>query len=338
MLLLLSTLALCFQLGRTQASTAALLPIHNLTRSAHIKFENLAIRSNGQILATSTVPNASIYQFDPLGILPVTLLYQISNATNVSALGIAEGRQDVFYVASGKVNIANPFETDPSSYTITEIDVRGVEVAWNGTVMSKPKAKKVASLPGASLLNGVAFARPQSNNLLVADSFRGLIWNVDIHDGSVGVTLNSSSTKGPTKSGPTFTGVNGIKEQNGTLYWTNTGANALYKVPIDKHGNIAKGAEPTIVAANLTCDDLVIDSDGTAYVAGPLDIITRVSPSSEKRVIAGIFNSTESGLVGPTAVRFGRLVSDSRSLYITTNGGLGQGAPGTAGLSRIDLR
>lgn len=119
------------------------------------------------------------------------------------------------------------------------------------------------------------------------------------------------------------------------LYWTSTGANSLYKVRIDKHGNVQ--AEPTLVSSNVTCDDFVLDHEGNAYVAGPLNVLTKVSPDGQQEVIAGTYNSTSSTLVGPTAARFGRLASDSWSLYVTTNGGVTGQVPGTAGVSRIDL-
>lgn len=318
------------------AQAAGLLPVHNVTRFADLKFENLAIRSNGQILTTTTFPNASIYQVDPLNILRPTLIYNIPNIT--SATGIVEGKDpDVFYVASGSIKITDPFDTHPETYSITELDVRGVNVLPNGTLTNAPRVKRVASLPGASLLNGIAFARPDSDHLLVADSFRGLIWNVNICSGDVGVTLNDTTTKGSTAKGPTFTGVNGLKVHDGVMYYTSTGAGKLYKVPVDDIGQTRAGEEPKMVSEDLTCDDLVLDCKGNAYVAGPLDVLTRVYPNGEKEVIAGTFNSNNSALIGPSAVRFGRLESDQYSLYVTTNGGVQGIVPGSAGISRVDL-
>lgn len=334
----LSILALSLVSAQAAAippSNNSLLPVHGLIRSFDVKFENLAVRSNGQILTTSTLPNASIYQLDPLGILPLTLIHQIPNVT--SASGIAEGRPDIFYVASGDYNIKSPASTTPQSYSITEIDMRDVSVLPNGTLSRQPAVKRIANLTQAALPNGIAFAGPISDNLLVADTFRGLIWNVNIQSGVVGVTLNDTSTRG---TGASAAGINGIKVHNGTIYWTNTGASMLYKIPVDQNGNIPAGVSPILVTSNLTCDDLVIDDEGNAYVAGPLDIITKVSSAGQKKVIAGAFNSTTSDLVGPTAIRFGRLVSDQWSIYVTTNGGLSSVSvtvPGSAGVSRIDL-
>ncbi|EME78772.1 uncharacterized protein MYCFIDRAFT_43655 [Pseudocercospora fijiensis CIRAD86] len=214
--------------------------------------------------------------------------------------------------------------------------MRGVFVLPHGRLSRQPTTKRIASLPNAALLNGIAFSRPRSDHLLVADTFRGLVWNVNVKKGSVGVTLNDTTTKGSASNPP---GINGVKVHNGSLYWTNTGQSKLYKVEIDEKGNVSDGCKAQVVAANLGCDDFVLDFDGNVYVASPLGVVTKVSPTGQQEVIAG--NSTGSNkLNGPTAVGFGRLASDRWSLYVTTDGGLPQfGGPvnGTEGVSRIDL-
>lgn len=318
-----------------QSLDNSLLPVHSVVRDPTIKFENLAIRSNGQILTTSTLPNASIYQVDPLGILPLTLVYNIPNIT--SSCGIVEREPDIFYVVSGDISLKNPFDTTPASYSITKLNVTGLSVLPNGTLNRQPIAHRVANLTGAALPNGAAFAGQQSDNLLVADTIRGLIWNVNVRTGTVSVTLNDTSTKGITAKGQTASGVNGIKVHNGTIYYTSTGASALYKVPVDTQGIISTGIKPSLVTSNLTCDDLIVTDDGIVYVAGTENVITKVSPTGEKKIIAGIYNSTASPLGGSSAIRFGRLASDRWSMYVTTNGGLNYPVPESEGVSRIDL-
>jgi hypothetical protein len=318
-----------------QTSPNGTFAVHNITRNDALSFENLAIRSNGQILVTTTTPNASIYSVDPLGILPFTLINNIYNIS--SATAIVEGAPDIFYVLSGDISLKDPLATTPSSYTVLELDMQNVKVLPNGQLNMNPRLRRAAHLPEAALPNGAAFSRPGSQQLLVADSFRGLIWNVNVVTGQVGVALNDTTTKGPTATGPGLTGINGVKVFNETLYWTNTGRSSLFKIPINADGSVLSGAAPTLVTANLTCDDFAFDCKGNAYVAGPLDILTKVTPEGQKEIIAGTFNSTSSALMGPSAVRFGRLASDEWSIYVTTNGGLGQSAPGTRGVSRIDL-
>lgn len=333
--------ALSLSLSSAQASLVPSLnttntPVRNVTRYPGIalRLENLAIRPDGQILWTSASPNASVYQTDPLGILPPVLIYTISDIG--SATGITEGAPDIYYVASGNTSIFDPTITYPDTYLITEINMNGVSVKPDGSLTRSPAVRHIASIPDGDLLNGIAFSRLHSDNLLVSDSYRGLIWNVNVCDGTVGVTLNDTTTKGPASVGPQRTGVNGIKVLDGMMYWTNTGAASMYKVPIDRAGNVRDAAKPSLVTGDLTCDDFAFDWEGNAFVAGPLDVITKVSPSGQKEVVAGSLNSTTSDLVGPTAVRFGRLASDRWSMYVTTNGGVGQNVPGAAGISRLD--
>ena len=263
--------------------------------------------------------------------------------TNGSAAGIAEGpERDVFYVVAGRYDILDTAVAYPKTYQIVEVDVRGMFVWPNGTMNRQPGTKRVANLTGAQLPNGAAFARPSaSKNLMVADSYRGVIWNVDVHSGQVKVALNDASTRGGASQGPAFTGINGIKEFNGSLYWSNTGRKELWKVQVDEHGDVPKAAAPTMIMSNITCDDLIVDKNGVVYVAGPEDVITMVTPDGKQTVVAGTYGSLNSSLVGPTALRFGRGVSDQWSLYVTTNGGLpqllGGSEPSAAGVSRIDL-
>ncbi|KAK4569945.1 hypothetical protein LTR86_002915 [Recurvomyces mirabilis] len=182
-------------------------------------------------------------------------------------------------------------QLNASSYAIIKVDVRNVSVFPNGSLTCPPAVKQIASLPHAALPNGIALTRPLSDNLLVAGSLRGLIWNVDICNGTVGVALNDTTTKGSAPTGAAATGVNGLKVHDGMMYYTSTGANKFYKVPVDELGIVSQ--VPTLIAANLTCDDLVIDHEGTAYVAGPLDVLTKVSPSGEQTIIAGTINSNQ---------------------------------------------
>lgn len=329
-----------FWLYETPATPATLLPVTNITRFANYRFENLAIRASGEILTTNANPAPRLWQVDPLGILPPTLIYQGQNGTGLA--GIAEGKPDIFYVAGGYVSLTFPIITKPDTYTITEVDMRNVSVLPDGNLTQQPTIKTVAHLEGAALLNGVTFA-PNKENLLVADSFQGLIWNVNVSSGAIGVALNDTTTKGVIGAqNGTLTGINGIRVHNSTIYWTVTGRNAIYTIPVSANGSIPTGAKSSLLASNVTCDDLAVDDAGNAYIASPYDVITKVAPDGKQKVIAGIFNTTSSNgnltLAGPTSVRFGRLASDRWSLYISTNGALTNPNPnGTQGISRIDL-
>jgi hypothetical protein len=330
-------LALAWALSHTAAAQQYVQPeytVHPLVR-INAKFENLVVRENGQILTTTVGPNASVYQVDPLGKLPTTLIHTFPN--EVACVGIAERIPGIFYVATTYVNLTFPQTTVPSEYNINELNMLNVNVLQNGTLSKQPLIKDVANLPHAALLNGIAFARPGSEQLLVADSFRGLIWNVNVRNGTVGVSLNDTSTKG-FGMGPSNTGINGLKVYGNKMYWTNTGRASFYTTTIDANGMPTSAV--TLIAANITAgvDDFVVDAEDTAFIAGPYNAITKVNATTgHAEIVAGTFNSTTSSLGGPSAMKFGKLPFDRNSLYVTTNGGILTSIANSAGVSRIDL-
>jgi sugar lactone lactonase YvrE len=170
----------------------------------------------------------------------------------------------------------------------------------------------------------------------VADSLAGLVWKVDVRTGHVTVSVQDPSMKGSHPHG-----INGIKVQDGFLYYTNRGTSTLWRIPTDEeNGIVPAGAQGTQVAQNTTGDDIVLDADGFIYVAlgGPDNAIGLVDPrTGGMSVVAEKFNSTSSGLIGPTAWQFGRGATDRRSLYVTADGGNPESVLGTQGLSRIDV-
>lgn len=142
------------QAATTSASNSYPLSVHNISRTPEgFHFENLAIRANGQILTTFVGPGPYIYQIDPLGILPPTLVHEIS-IVNGSAAGIAEGEPDIFYVVAGEYSVLNQSITHPDTYQIVKLDMRGVHVLPNGTLNRQPATDRVANLTDAQLPNG----------------------------------------------------------------------------------------------------------------------------------------------------------------------------------------
>lgn len=299
--------------------------IHNLSRFDALKVENLAVRSNGLILTTIAAPSAQLLQIDPLGIVPPTTVLNFPGAAG--AFGITEGQSDKFYIATGNFSIKT-FEGVPNSFSVFEVDMCNFETTPNGTRIRDPAFRKLAELPHAKLVNGMATVN--DDVVLVADSIAGLVWRVDTTNGSVSIAAEDPTLKGPTAQ---VAGVNGIKVFNGSLYWTNTGLQGLYRIPISSDGIAGGSAE--LVAGHVFGDDFLMTSNG-AYVASPANAILRVA-NGKQEVIAGVLNSTSSGIVGPTALRFGRLATDKSSLYISTNGGVKTLVRGTPGVSRIDL-
>ena len=312
-----------------------LLPVHNITRLPNLKFENLAVRSNGQLLTTISAPVAQVYQIDPLAIRPPVPVHAFDKVQH--AAGVCELQRDVFYVATGNFTITEPTIHYPSTLAVYSVNMTMFSAWPNGSIRHPATVQKVAALPQAALLNGMTPAGPQTSSLLIADSFAGVIWHLDLKTGLSSVALNDSTTSGPGRTGSSATGVNGVKIFNGSLYYTNTGASALYRVPLNSTGFVPAGQRPVTIASNLSCDDFALDAKENAYVAGPASIITKISPDGAREIIAGAFNSSSSPLHGPTSVQLGRGPSDWMSLYVTTNGGVLTEVVGSEGVSRIDL-
>jgi len=115
---------------------------------------------------------------------------------------------------------------------------------------------------------------------------------------------------------------------------TNSAASTLHSHAIDPKTGLAPPLSTAIVLANITVpDDLILDifNPNLAFVCSQgLEAVLRVDlASGETTQIAGNFT-------GPSAVAWGRDVSDVGSLYLTTNGGI-KGDMAAQGVSRIDL-
>lgn len=312
----------------TTALATTTLTIHNISHSIPSAFENIAVRSNGQILTTTSAPAAQVYQLDPLRIFSSALVTSFPGVQ--SALGIYELKPDVFYVATSNFSETTPSDGFPSTYQIFEVDVRDFAATPNGTVITPAVVYRVATLPNAGLLNGVTSIPSQSTFVLVADSFAGKIWRVDVGTGAVSTAFEDATTR-VVKGASVPVGVNGIKVFGGDLYYTNTGTATLHKVPIGLSGYVSSCERPVLVTRELLGDDFIVDEVGTAYVASPGGEIYKVTPGGQKSIIA-------KDQAGPTALAFGRMYSDSMSVYVTTDGGSAKPQPlRSQGVSRLDV-
>lgn len=300
------------------------------------KAENLAVRSQGHVLVTSTKPAPNLYLFHPQSNhnhTPPLLVTSFPEAT--SAIGITELAHDIFYVATGNItsNGGPAIAGTPGSFALYEVDMNPFRPTANRTaILHDAHIRKVASLPKASLLNGVTSIysahEPPKDFVLIADTLAGIVWNVDVRTGAVSVAFTDK----------THSGINGVKVHDGFLYWTGTVTNTLNRVPINtRTGLVDSAARMEIVATEVTCDDFVFDRRGRAFVAGSVDnVVWMVEPATgKKQVVAGTLNSTESALRTPSAVEFGRGKGEEDVLFVTTTGGMGNITLGTQGLSRF---
>ena len=279
--------------------------------------ENLAVRRNGKILATC-IDRAELHQIDPLQV-DAPAIVSNSFGSKSSLLGIVETHPDLFYVVATTLNAT------------TLLPILGSNSVWTVDLTSDQipaPTRKIADFPDAVLLNGMALLSKDKGLVLVADSIAGAVWRLNVLTGEVRRIIDIPALHAPSPDFPL--GVNGIKVRDGTLYFTNSGASALYRLPIHEDGTAAGNV--SVVASGLAiCDDFILNRKGDAFVAlhGPGELV-EVTPRGMKKVLVG--NSTIT-LPAPSAVKFGRTPADRNSLYITEFGNSTMGGR----LSRVDL-
>ena len=333
--LLLTAFAVFFTFISASVLLVVERSVHNVVRfSANHQVENLAVRTNGQILLTIVGPSAAIYQIDPSSQNKSIL---IESFPYTSTLGITELSPDLFYfvLANVSLNPISDLKDVAGTAFIYKLDMNPFIVSPQGTVIRPPSIRKIAAIPNAKFLNGITSISPNDDFILAADSMAGQVWKINVHTGVVSVAIRDT-TMMPIPDAEIPAGVNGIKVQNGWLYYTNTASSSLYRIPIHSDGSAAGTAQ--LIASSMPCDDFVLDQDGNAYVASGLwNAVVRVSNTGVVTTIAGTVGSASSSLVSPTAIEFGKTPADSSSIYVTTDGGVPYPVVGTQGLSRVDV-
>lgn len=221
--------------------------------------ENVAARSNGQILATN-MNSANLYAVDPVAKTSATAVV-VTGATGLS--GIGEVSPDVFAVIGGK--------------GIYKVDFTG----------DSPKASLIKQITEASNLNGLAVF--DNDTVLVADAGKGNVYKFSVSTGDYSVAL-TDPTMAP--SGGIPFGIDGIKYKDGVVWYTNIFKNSFHKVSVDASAK-ATGAVTTLWT-NLMGDDLCFGPNGKIYVAtNSGNSVVEVDPADGKpNAIAKVTGST----------------------------------------------
>lgn len=285
--------------------------------------ENLAVRCNGQILIDLlTAPQ--LWLVDPSTPGQAVLVHEFANANALG--GIAEIDTDVFAVVVGNVTLATGNGVD-GSWSIWSIDLASRDITSNETISENPpQVAKIADIPTASLLNGLAFLEgDDSNHLLAGDLKLGTIVSVDIDTGDYVTAVNNNYTTPSYIYGLNNAGPDGVQIRDDVLFWTNIGQGVLYRVPLDTTTGLPNGAYEKVATRATTLDqwdDFTFDSDGNVYiVAGGANTVEKIDiETREVSLVAGDLNSTT--LAEPSAAKFGRRSTDRDVLYVTTAGGL----------------
>lgn len=137
--------------------------------------ENLAIRSNGGILASFAVQPQIAY-LDPSqpGATPKTIASFPAPATGT--LGITELEPDVFYVASDNVN---PLAPQKGKGQVWRLDMTKYDECSDVSV------DLIANFTDSLFLNGVTHIS-ETNVVLVADSYQQAVWSLDVQTKQIG--------------------------------------------------------------------------------------------------------------------------------------------------------
>lgn len=313
-MLLSTSLLACFAaFGR-----ASLIPSIRVIRQLGPEgfFENIAIRSNSDILSTTLVPNASVYSLAKPASKHRSLDILATIPSIQSLLGIAEVTTDgeeTFVVVGGNISFfdnTKPPVYDTGSFSAWAITFGGQEV----------QVSKISDLsPTSEFLNGVAAIPWLANTVLIADSRLGIVGRLNVSTGAFEGSAFSFPEMAP-PSGADF-GVNGIKLHKSQLYWTNIGLRAVYRLSVTPEGYPVQGAAPELVASNVSksqLDDFAIAvNNGIFAVTNPENTLIYIDPSTgkSKTILSG---PSYPAISGSTAVAFGRGIFDCNTIYAVT--------------------
>jgi hypothetical protein len=223
--------------------------------------ENLAMRHDGNVLATSVI-SPSIYQVSSTGKRTVIQVAQVPGATALT--GIAELAPDVFFISASRLNGS----VADGTCAVWKLDLRKFCVDDNGTVLHPAKLELVTRIPSAGLLNGMTRLAPNDNSrLLLADSALGNMVLLNIDTKSHNVVIEDW-TMGITSEGLPI-GVNGVHTHNGDLYYTSLNRGLFARIPISLTTGHAKSPAEVIVNGTLVAaDDFALAKDGKrAWIA-----------------------------------------------------------------------
>ncbi|MBD2568864.1 SMP-30/gluconolactonase/LRE family protein [Anabaena lutea] len=229
---------------------------------------------------------------------------------------LPDGSQDIHASVDGKVSglafttngdlIATGWNADSVS-AIFQVSADGI-------------VETLMTLPDAIFPNGIT---PLSDTqYLMADSYRGAIWLIDIAQRSASIWLEHPllARNSPESIIPA---VNGLKWFNDQLYVSNTDKQLLLRIAIDTAN---KPSEPEIFVEQTNIDDFAFDVEGNLYGATHVyNSVVKIAPDGTTTIIA----QSEQNVIGSTAVAFGQLESDAfgersyrTAIYVVTNGGM----------------
>ncbi|OKH54606.1 gluconolactonase [Calothrix sp. HK-06] len=180
-------------------------------------------------------------------------------------------------------------------------------------VSPQGKAEVLVTLPDAIFLNGLTYLK--DDIYLIADSYRGAIWKLNVVFKTVGIWLEHPMLA-RSSSESVFPAVNGLKIYDNILYASVTEKMQLVKIPLQFNG---QPGTPEIFLQNINLDDFAFDVDGNLYgTTHVYNSVVKITPDGSIITIA----QAEQGMIGTTALAFGRIEGEQTKVYVVTNGGM----------------
>lgn len=275
--------------------------------------ENFAVRSNGDLILT-IISRPEVYLLDPSS--PSSKLVYSFPVTN-SVLGITEIAPDVFATVTGNFS-ASTETSQQGSWSVWKLDFNHPE----------PRVCKLIDIPEVEFPNGLEAIPGKNPGVLIADSFLGAVWKVDVTKKDYELIIQLPEMKAPSSASSNI-GINGLHLRNGYLYWTNYEAQVFYRVKVNEYGQVVKGYHAEVVAQpGDFMDDFTFDKSGNAWIATNADdTVIAIGANHEAITVAG--SQFQLTVAGSTATHFGRREEDEYILYVTTTGALGAPVNGT---------
>ncbi|KAH8801343.1 hypothetical protein F5884DRAFT_889234 [Xylogone sp. PMI_703] len=277
--------------------------------------ENLAVRSNGQLLVT-LISAPELFLVDPTDASKTVLIHRFPEVSGLS--GVIEVEHDIFYVTGGVFDLKS-FSNESGSYVLWEIDMTNFDKT------SKAIVKKVMNLTKTGLLNGMELLSKQNRTILTADSEKGVVFKIDIGSREHEIAIDIDEMKN-SEAPQVPIAINGIKIRAGYLYWTCTSKALFCRIKIDEDGTVAGDVE--ILEQGLVGDDFCFDHAGNVWLTqNSLNTLTVINAQGGTVTVAGRLDQLT--IAGGTACQFDRKSGNEHILYLVTTGGLGGPVNGT---------
>lgn len=306
----------------TSSSVPALSTVYQFPAGSGAWVENIAERSNGQLLVTRMF-TPELWLIDP-SIGSAQLVYSFPDANSVTGI-TPTGDADEFAVAVGNVDAAT-FTPEAGSWSTWKVTMSGA----NAT------AKLITELPEAKFMNGMgSFKAGNSTGLLITDSVVGGIWAVDLATGANSLALQDDTMLSP--AGATFAvGIDGFRIKGDYLYYTVFAGGVLRRINVEYPSAAELAAGTATLKQNAveelantggSFDDLDVAADGTVYVTtNPENTVVKYAAAGGKpTLIAGNIGSL--ALAGASSALLSKVASNV--LYVTTSGGVAAPVNGT---------